>query len=110
MLPEDVRGRIGDMIDAIGKIRVYVAGHDAKSFAADGKARDAVVWNLTVLGEAARAVPDAVIDAHQRIPWRKMRALRNLLVHEYFGISDAIVWATVVDDVLPLEAELRTML
>jgi uncharacterized protein with HEPN domain len=110
VLPDDVRGRIGDMVEAISKIRAYVTGHDSTSFASDGKARDAVVWNLAVLGEAARAIPDDVVEANPQIPWRKMRALRNLLIHEYFGISDAIVWSTVADDVLPLEADLQTVL
>jgi hypothetical protein len=64
VLHDDVRGRIGDMVAAISKIRTYVKGHDSASFAADGKARDAVVWNLAVLGEAARAIPDAQVDAH----------------------------------------------
>jgi uncharacterized protein with HEPN domain len=110
VLPDDVRGRIGDMVEAIAKIRSYVTGHDSTSFASDGKARDAVVWNLAVLGEAARSIPDDLVEANPQIPWRKMRALRNLLIHEYFGISDAIVWATVLEDVLPLEAHLRLML
>jgi uncharacterized protein with HEPN domain len=110
VLHDDVRGRIGDMVAAISKIRTYVKGHDSASFAADGKARDAVVWNLAVLGEAARAIPDDIVDTHRHIPWRKMRALRNVLIHEYFGISDAIVWATVMDDVLPLEEDLQDIL
>jgi len=110
VLPDDVRGRIGDMVDAISKIRAYATGHDSTSFASEGMTRDAVVWNLAVLGEAARAIPDDVVEANPQIPWRKMRSLRNLLIHAYFGISDAIVWATVIDDVLPLEADLRSLL
>jgi uncharacterized protein with HEPN domain len=110
VLPDDVRGRIGDMVEAIAKFRAYVTGHDSTSFASDGKVRDAVVWNLAVLGEAARSIPDDLVEANPQIPWRKMRALRNLLIHEYFGISDAIVWATVLEDVLPLEANHRSML
>jgi uncharacterized protein with HEPN domain len=38
-----------------------------------------------------------------------MRAMRNLLVHEYFGIDDQIVWATATANVLPLAAPLRRL-
>jgi uncharacterized protein with HEPN domain len=58
---------------------------------ADREGRDAVSWNLTVLGEAVRGVPDDVQASNRDIPWAKMRGMRNLLVHEYFGIDDMIV-------------------
>jgi uncharacterized protein with HEPN domain len=52
------------MVEAISKIRAYATGHDSASLAADGKARDAVVGNLAVLSEAARAIPDDLLDIH----------------------------------------------
>jgi uncharacterized protein with HEPN domain len=88
----DARGRIADMLEAIAGIESAISGHDATTFAADRKARDAVLWNLTVLGEAVRGVPSEVQAANPEIPWAKMRGMRNLLVHEYFGIDDQIVW------------------
>jgi len=87
----DARGRIVVMLDAIAGIEAAIRGHDAATFPVDRKARDAVSWNLTVLGEAVRGVPDEVQASHPEIPWGKMRAMRNLLVHEYFGIDDQIV-------------------
>jgi hypothetical protein len=65
------------MVEAIAKIRAYVTGHDSTSFASDGKVRDAVVGNLAVLGEAARSIPDDLVEANPQIPWRKMRAARS---------------------------------
>jgi len=50
----DARGRIADMLEAIAGIEAAISGHDATTFVADRKARDAVLWNLTVLGEAVR--------------------------------------------------------
>ncbi|UCF82816.1 MAG: DUF86 domain-containing protein, partial [Desulfobacteraceae bacterium] len=56
---------------------------------------DAVIRNLTVIGEAAGHVPDDIVSAYPDIPWRDMRDMRNFVVHEYFGISDKIIWDTV---------------
>lgn len=99
---EDVLGRLPDMIEPIQAVEVIVDEMDEAGFLADRRSRDAVLWNLTVLGEAVRGVPADLQDAHPEVPWARMRGLRNLLVHEYFGIDDRIVWATVTHNVLPL--------
>ena len=106
----DPSGRIADMLDAIAAIETATRGHDATTFSSDRKARDAVLWNLTVLGEAVRGIPEEVPAANTHIPWAKMRGMRNLLVHEYFGIDDQIVWTTATSNVLPLAAPLRRVL
>ena len=90
----DVRGRIADMLEAIEAIEVAIHGHDAATFSADRKAGDAVLWNLTKLGEAVRGVPNEVQADNPEISWAKMRGMRNLLVHECFRVDDQIVWAT----------------
>ena len=110
MRREDWRGRVMDILEAIDRIEGFIAELDAETFRRDRKARDAVVWNLTVVGEAARAVPDALQARHPDVPWAKMRDTRNLLVHEYFGIDDDIVWATVTRNLLPLAPRLRELL
>jgi uncharacterized protein with HEPN domain len=57
---------------------------------------DAVVRNFEVIGEAARHVDAATATRLADIPWQDMRDLRNLLIHEYFGVSVAIIWETVL--------------
>ena len=64
----DARGRITDMLEAMAGIEAAVSGHDATTFAVDRKSRDALLWNLTVLGEAVRGVPDEVQAANTEIP------------------------------------------
>jgi len=43
-------------------------------------------------------VLDHVVKAHPEICWDDMRDMRNLIVHEYFGIDDEILWGTVKND------------
>ncbi len=104
-----VLGRLQDMIEAIEAVEAIVEGLDEANFLEDRRSRDAVLWNLTVLGEAVRGVPADLQDAHPEVPWARMRGLRNLLVHEYFGIDDRNVWATATRNVLPLLEPLRHM-
>ena len=72
-------------------IREYLKGIDYESFARDKKTRDAVVRNLEVIGEAAGRLPESVRSAAPNIKWRKIMALRNILAHEYFGVSLPVV-------------------
>ena len=57
-----------------------------------GKTQDAVVRNLEVIGEAASRLPDSTRSAAGGIEWRKIIGLRNILAHEYFGISLPVIW------------------
>ena len=101
--------RIDDILDALSAIKTYVADMSYNKFTADRKTVDAVVRNLIIIGEAAVHIPDEVCQSHRNIPWQEMRAMRNFVVHEYFGVSDNILWDTIQIDLPPLEPLLREM-
>jgi len=107
---KDWRLRIEDILTAISRIQSYTAGMDQKTFVADSKTFDAVLRNLLVIGEAVRHVPDTVIIRFTDIPWDRMRAMRNFLVHEYPSIDPNIVWHTIQEDLPPLAPLLQRVL
>ena len=102
--------RVDDMVLAIDKVLGYTAGMDKAAFTADERTIDAVVRNLIVIGEAAGHVPEDVVAANPQIPWARMRGMRNLAVHEYFGIDINVLWDTVVDNLPALLPALRDLL
>lgn len=110
MQSRDWRLRLEDMLEAIGRIARYTAGMDWGRFAADDKTIDAVVRNLEIIGEAARHTPEEVTRQHPEIPWEKMRGIRNLLAHEYFGVDVNIVWLTVTTELPALAPLMRAIL
>lgn len=71
---------------------------------------EAVFYNITIIGEAARHVPDEVAKRFPEVEWAAIRAMRNNLVHEYFGSDLAIVWDTIQRDIPELVARLRELL
>ncbi len=83
---------------------------DLKLFAEDRKTVDAVVRNFTIIGEAAIRIPEHVIAENPEIPWRDMSDMRNLIVHEYFGVSNKILWETIQTDLPPLVPLLQKLL
>ena len=110
MPPRDWKLRIADILDAISAIQQHTVGMDYTTFVADRKTVDAVIRNITVIGEAARCIPADVEDATPHIPWRDMREMRNVMVHIYFGVNKRILWDTVQLDLPPLVPRLRELL
>ncbi len=94
-MPRDHRLHLDDILEAIAKIRDYTADLDYAAFAKDAKTQDAVVRNLEIIGEAARHLPESIRTAAPEIEWRKITGLRNILAHEYFGVSLPLVWDVV---------------
>ena len=107
MQHRDWKLRIQDILESIEGIQNYVSGMSLDDFLRDQRTIDAVVRRFTIIGEAASHVPDVICKKSPEVPWIDMRAMRNFVVHEYFGVSDIIVWNTVQDDlpsvVEPLE-------
>lgn len=102
-MPRDYRLYLDDILQCIEKITDYVAGMDAEKFSADSKTVDAVVRNLEIIGEAARSLPDDVKDSAAMIEWRKIASLRNILVHEYFGVNAQLIWEITQTKLPPLK-------
>ena len=98
----DFRLYLDDILEAIHQIQTYVEGLDEESFGSDRKTQDAVIRNLEIIGEAVGNLPNEIQDAATEIEWRKIRGLRNILIHEYFGINLPIVWDVVQNKLGPL--------
>jgi len=100
-----------DILHAAAKIQRYTRGMAFAEFKRDDKTVDAVIRNLHVIGEAARSVPIHVQNKNPQVPWRDIIAMRNILIHEYFGVDAAIIWKTVREDLPVLKkaiAAIRT--
>jgi len=94
--------RISDIIEAIENALDYSAGMTFEQFIVDRKTIDAVVRNFIIIGEAASHLPEEIIERHIDLPWREMRDMRNIVVHEYFGVDYMIVWETLKKNLPPL--------
>lgn len=101
---------LGDIRDAIVRAQKFVGGMTFEQFAADEKTTFAVVRCLEIVGEAARKVPASVRARYPRVPWREMAGMRDILIHDYFGVNWRVVWKTVQDDLPPLKPEIELII
>jgi uncharacterized protein with HEPN domain len=108
-MPRDYKVYLDDILLAISRIREYTAGLSSSEFAEDVKTVDAVVRNLEVIGEAAKAVPEAIRSQHPEVDWKKLVGLRNILIHEYFGVDSELIWDIIQNKLVTLEEQIRAM-
>jgi len=109
-MPRDFRLYIDDILEAIHQIQTYIVDLDEDAFARDRKTQDAVIRNLEIIGEAAGNLPEQFQKTAPDIDWRKIKGLRNILIHEYFGINIPIIWDVVQSKLGPLETACRKLL
>jgi uncharacterized protein with HEPN domain len=83
---------------------------DQHSFVSSALTYDATLRNLELIGEAATRLPDEVRAENPDIPWRKVIATRNRLIHAYLGIDNDTVWSIIQDDLPELIEGLRRIL
>ncbi|TAJ96338.1 DUF86 domain-containing protein [bacterium] len=106
-MPRDYKVSLEDILEAINKIRRYTAGFSQEAFCKDEKTLDAVVRNLEVIGEAVKKVPAKIRSKHHQVDWKKIAGLRDILIHEYFGIDVEIVWDILENKLPALEKEVK---
>ena len=99
-----------DIIESCGRIRRFVAGMTFEAFVADERTCDAVIRNIEVIGEAAKNLPDDVIARAPDVEWRKIRGMRDILAHGYFGLDTKVVWNTATTKLDALERAVRGLL
>ena len=102
--------RVHDILTAISSIHSYTEGMDFSSFKSDRRTVDAVIRNLIVIGEAASHMPEEICQSYSEIPWYEMRGMRNFVVHEYFTVSDKILWDTIRIDLKELPESLKRII
>ncbi len=95
MSDRDWRLFLKDIRECSVRVLEYAGAMTSEEFFEDRKTLDAVMRNLAIIGEAAKKIPADVRRKYPDIPWKKMAGLRDIVVHDYFGIDEDIIWDVV---------------
>lgn len=89
---------LAEMKNAMERIIRYTDQISYSEFTSNDLIRDAVIRNFEILGESVKHIPYSFQKKNRMIPWGRMYALRNFIVHEYFDIDDEILWEIIQQD------------
>ena len=105
----DDRERLLDIIEAIENVQKY-ASRGIDVFKNDELIQTWILHHIKILGEAAARLSDEFQECHHNIPWYKIIGMRNILVHDYFGIDIEAVWSVVENDIPVLYSQVKILL
>ncbi|GAB2633261.1 HepT-like ribonuclease domain-containing protein [Belliella aquatica] len=107
-----MKGKIGDpqrllhILDAISEIESYIDGIEFSTFSKKSIIRFATIKQLEIIGEAANHLSKELQINTPDISWREIISLRNVLVHEYFGVDEILIWQIITVDIPQLKEKL----
>lgn len=98
------------ILESIGEIENNVGKMSEGKFSRSITIQDATVCRLEIIGEAVRNLPDSFRKEHVKIPWKKIAGLRDILIHEYFGVDMGLVWKIAHKDLPKLKKQITNIL
>jgi uncharacterized protein with HEPN domain len=111
-----MRGKLGDkvrlqhILDAILEIEDYLQNSSFADFMQNSMMRFACIKQMEIIGEAGNHVSDEIKVKFSTIEWAQLVGMRNVFVHEYFGVDSSLVWEIIINDIPDLKEKIVRIL
>lgn len=102
--------RLKHILDAIVEIENYIKDNTLDDFVKNSMMRFACIKQMEIIGEASNHLSDNIKTKFSNIQWAQIIGLRNVFVHEYFGIDSRIVWDIIIYDIPELKNKIIAIL
>ncbi len=99
-----------DILDAMKKTQHFIDGLSYEEFSQDDKTVFAVIRALEIIGEATKNMPDDIRKENPGVPWKEMAGMRDILIHDYFGVDMETVWLTITEKIPKVKPLLQKIL
>jgi uncharacterized protein with HEPN domain len=101
---------LGHISESINELEKNISGMSEAEFSENTTSQDAAVRRLEIIGEAVRNIPETFRKKHLKIPWKKIAGLRDVLIHEYFGVDMELVWKIAKNDIPKLKKNIEKII
>jgi uncharacterized protein with HEPN domain len=102
--------RLQHILDAIILIEQFLMEMDEDQFKNSHLHRSATERQLEIIGEASNAISEELKAKFPEVEWQPIRRFRNVIVHEYFGVSTRIIWGLVETELPVLKSQMERIL
>jgi uncharacterized protein with HEPN domain len=102
---------LSGILEAIEKIEVYTASiNNAEELFKNEMHFDAVLMNFVIVGEMVERLSESFKSEHGAIDWTRIKAFRNIVAHDYFGIDAEEVWQIIKNHLPKLKQDIKPLL
>jgi len=109
-MKKDPKIFLSHILESIKEVEKNTANLKEDEFYRNTTIQDAVVRRLEIIGEATKNLPESFRKKHPGVEWRKVAGLRDIIVHEYFGLSLKLVWKIVQNNIPELKKQISKIL
>ena len=108
-----MRSELGDLVrlthilDAIEEVESYLLDVEFSLFLQNSMMRFACIKQMEIIGEASNHISDEIKNQFSIIEWSQIVGMRNVFVHEYFGIDAKLVWEIIKKDIPELKEKIQ---
>ncbi len=110
MKAEGDRARLKHILESASLISEWLTGIKKERFFEDIMLQEAVIRRIEVIGEAAKNISQQLKKVYSSIPWKAVAGMRDILIHEYFGVDLEEVWNTATKDIPKLKQQIEAIL
>ena len=100
---------VDHILESIKLVEEYTAGVTKDDFISSVRIQDMVMRRLEIIGEAVKRLPDEIKQLSPETPWKKIAGMRDVLIHEYFGVDLKLTWEVVQKELPPLKRSVEVI-